>query len=174
MPSGPRSGLLSPRRIFSAAAPPEFTFHQSKQMVPAMNEHSRSKSLFRSVVGLAVLLAGAFYVLTQKMNCMNGGAGPAINGAPAGANPVAQPVTEAAKADSQSKPLEITIDDAKYFVGDTPVESTDELVKMAQAVPKGVTPPRVRIIRKPTARYSAEKNLSDALQAAKVDFVLEK
>jgi len=70
--------------------------------------------------------------------------------------------------------LEITIDDTRYFVGETPVETVDELVKMALAVSKDVPPPRVRIVRKPTARYSAEKNLSDALQAARVDFVLEK
>jgi len=131
----------------------------------------------RLVAGLALCLAGALFLLTQKLGCgpgEGGGAGAgriAVQG-DGGATPSSsQPAASGRQPETLSKALQITIDDTKYFVGDLPVESVEELVKMAVAVPNDVPPPRVLVVRRPTARYVTEKKLIDALQAAKVDYV---
>jgi hypothetical protein len=85
-----------------------------------------------------------------------------------------QPADAAPQPVKPPQPLRITIDDKKYLVGDNPVESVAELVKMAAAVPKEVPPPRVLIHRQPTARYTVEKELLDALRAANIDVAVEK
>ena len=69
------------------------------------------------------------------------------------------------------EPLEIMIDDNKYLVKGVEVESVDQLVKMAAAVPKEVPPPRVRILLQRSSRYVTEHTLTDALQAANIDFL---
>lgn len=123
-----------------------------------------------------MVLAGILFFFSQKLACgpgLGGGAGAGPNGGPGGENlMVSAPLaTSGPHADTQSRPLEITIDDTRYLVEGTPVESVDALVKRAAAVPKDVPPPRVRIVHLPTARYSAEKKLDDALEAASIDFI---
>ncbi|MGA2257885.1 MAG: hypothetical protein ABSG53_24745 [Thermoguttaceae bacterium] len=147
-----------------------------------MSARPRLLNVSRPIAALAILLAGLLFLLTQKLGFgpgwgWGGGAGAGPNAAPlAGSvNPSsAQSAASGRQPETPSKPLQITIDDTKYLVGDLTVESIDELVKMAAAVPKDVPPPRVLIVRRPTARYMAEKKLTDALQGAKVDFMLEK
>jgi len=101
------------------------------------------------------------------------GAGPKAAPLAGSVDPSSQPAASGRQADSPAKPLQITIDESKYLIGDRPVATIEELVKLANAVPKEVPPPRVVILLRPTARYLAEKNLTDALQAAKVDYRLE-
>jgi hypothetical protein len=138
-----------------------------------MTTQTRPFRPVKTLLALAVLLGGFLCLLVQRLGCVpgwGGGAGAGVN--PPGGNPPAQAAPADLPAASQSKPLEITIDEARYFVNNKPVESVDELVKMSLSVPKEVIP-RVRVVRRPTARFSAEKNLSDALEAAKVDFVMD-
>ncbi|MGO9114051.1 MAG: hypothetical protein ACLP9L_32955 [Thermoguttaceae bacterium] len=129
------------------------------------------------IAGLAILLAAFLFLLTQKLGCgpgWGGGAGAGPNAAPGPGNAAASKSPPAApgQPETLAKPLQITIDDTKYLVDDVPAESVDELVKMAVAVPKDVPLPRVRVLLRPTARYVTEKKLSEALLAAKVDFVV--
>ncbi len=140
-----------------------------------MIQRPRFFSISRPVAGLAILLAGLLFFLTRGPGWMpgwGGGAGAGPNAAPGGGNAPAKPLVDSRpQAETPSKPLEITIDDNRYLVLGTPIQSVAELVKLAQEVPQDVPPPRVRIVRRPTARYTAEKNLEDALKAAKVDYV---
>jgi hypothetical protein len=125
---------------------------------------------YRPILGLAILLAGVLYFLTQKLGMvpgLGGGPGAAVN---SGASPAAVAASSAAPPIAEAKPLEITIDDHTYFVNNKPVESIDGLVKMSLAVPKEVSP-RVRIVRRPSSLYSAETKLGAALEAAKIDFI---
>jgi hypothetical protein len=125
----------------------------------------------RIVAGLALFLAGVLYVLTQRLGCGQGGGGAGQIAIQGGGDAVpSQPPASSGRQPEEPKPLQITIDDTKYFVGDLPVDSVEALVKMAVAVPKDVPPPRVVVLRQPTARYVAEKKLIDALEAAKIDY----
>ena len=143
-----------------------------------MNSQPRLFSASRPIAVIAVLLAGFAFLLMQKLGLgpgWGGGAGAGPKGQQGGGDPsVPQAAATVQQPEPLSKPLQITIDDTKYFVDDVSVESLDELVKRATAVPQSVRPPRVRIVRRPTARYVAEKKLTDALETAKIDFVLEK
>lgn len=146
-----------------------------------MNLRPRFLKLPRLVAGLAVCLAGLLFFFTQKLGFgpgwnWRGGDRPDVNATQGtgGAAPSAAQATANPPPETPSQPLQITIDNARYLVGGAAVESVDELVKMALAVPKETPPPRVLIFRRPTARYTAEKKLIDALQAARVDFAIEK
>jgi len=141
-----------------------------------MSTRPRLPRFSRPIAAIAILLAGALFLLTQKLG-LGPGWGWGRGGADPNAVPLAgsvdvspQPAGSNRPAESPPKPLQITIDESKYLVGDRPVESIDELVKLAVAVPKEAPAPRVVILLRPTARYLAEKKLTDALQKAKVDF----
>jgi hypothetical protein len=144
-----------------------------------MNQRSRLLSVPRVGLALVVVLAGALYFMTQKLGMFpnwggdpGGGANRAANDSARGdsGSPAPQPAPSTAMPISEPKPLDIVIDEHAYFVNNKPVEGVEELVKMSLAVPKDVSP-RVRIVRRPTARYTATKNLSDALDAAKIDYI---
>jgi len=146
-----------------------------------MNTRFRFLRVSRPVAALSILLAGLLLLLTHRLGLGPGwgwgGAGPRPNTVPlAGSvDPLSpQSASSNKQPDASPGPLQITIDDARYLVGDLPVDSVDALVKLAVAVPKTVPPPRVLVVLRPTARYVAEKNLTDALQAASVDFRVEK
>ena len=178
--NGPTNGSCSRPRIFRRLRRHESTYSSIKMAVPTHEDTTSAPEGFRPIAGLAILLAGFLFLLTQKL-----GLGPGWGWGGGGAGPKAapiagsidphrtQPAASGRQPETQSRPLQITIDDTKYLVGDVPVESIDELVKMAIAVPKRAAAAG-HGLRRPTARYMAEKKLTDALQAAKVDFMLEK
>lgn len=66
--------------------------------------------------------------------------------------------------------MTITIDDNKYLVDGRVVERLDDIIKRAVAVPKDGSLCQVKIIREGTSRFTAEKNLTDSLDAANVSW----
>jgi hypothetical protein len=143
-----------------------------------LRRHWAVKKDLPIVAAFAVCLAAFILLVMSKLSCESGGRGngPGPGGVPANVAtglPGESNATPPAAAQSSPKPLEIVIDEKTYLVDDAVVEDIDKLVKMAQAVPANVPPPRVRIVRRPTARFLAEKNLKEALETAHVGFVVE-
>ena len=134
------------------------------------------KKLIRVAI-LAGAAGGAMLVYTLAQGVLGhwhwppfgGGGGPGGEG---GKGPVVIASPDEPPTPAKPQPLEITVDDDKYLVKGVEVKGLDELLKMAAAVPQEVPPPRVRVVLRRTSRYIAETKLSEALQGAKIEFLL--
>ncbi len=126
------------------------------------------------LVGGVLLVGGLMQGIMSLWPHIGAGGGPGGNGGDGGkGSAVVSGVVEPPPPPPPPKPepLEITIDDNKYLVKGVEVGSVDELVRMAAAVPKEVPLPRVRVLLRRTSRYVTEHALTEALQAANVEFV---